>query len=80
MKMPSICFDVIPHKKSNAADDDQQHNYDINDRVFAKITQRDIGGTFPHQVKSGITKGRNGMKNTVPNAFYRSKCRNKAEG
>ena len=40
--MKAVFLQIAPYKKTNAANDDQQHNYDIYHAVIVKSSQRRI--------------------------------------
>ena len=72
--------DIVPYKKADAADDDEQNNYEIDKRVGDIIAEGMIGTKLPHEVKAGIAESGNRMKDPSPDAFADAHAGNKAVG
>ena len=60
---------VIPGQEADAADDDQQHDGHIDDRMAGVAHQGYIGSFLcPHQIKARVAEGGDGMKHRHPYA------------
>ena len=74
----TVSSQITPHKKSDAANDDQQHNHDIYHTVIVKSGQRRILSRIsPHQIKAGITESGNRMENGKTDSLSCSEYRYK---
>ena len=61
--------DVIPGQEADAADDNQGHDREIDDRVVHEGGQGGIGGAAAHQVKAGVAESGDGVEQAVPEAL-----------
>src|SRR5665647_2812709 len=77
--MPFVIFYIFPYNKANATDNDQTDNREIYDKVVGKGCERGIWFNGTHQIESCIAKGRNRMKDAIPNSFCETKYRIKTE-
>ena len=58
---------IGPGHKAQAADDDEQHDDRVDDRVEF-IRRKGAAASRSHNIKAGITKGRNGVEHSIPPA------------
>ena len=81
-KPQSVAANILPGKKSDAANHNQQHHRHIHHRILDEGCQRRIGHLGAHQVKARIAERGNGVKHRQPNApeaLARHKHRHKGQ-
>ena len=68
-QVQTVCTDIVPRQKADAAHDDQQHDNDVDQRVGGIRRQRGVEGIRPPQnIEARITESGNGMENGHPYA------------
>ena len=61
---------VFPYQKTDTADNYQQHNRNVDDRLRRIARDRSKFAAFrPHNIEPGIAERRHGMENRQPNSF-----------
>ena len=71
---------IVPDNESDTACNNQEGYSSYNHPVPLIITKRTILAGVSHQVKAGITKGRNRMKYSIPGTVDQTVLRNKPAG
>ncbi len=57
---------IIPRGESEAAEDDEQHNRDVDHRLRDIGAQGRIGTTAAHEIETAVAESGDGMKKAVP--------------
>ena len=81
MKAQAVFQDVGPDQKADAADEDQQHEGDVDDGVPRPGGERGEGAAeAAHQVEARIAEGGNGMEQAVEYALPRAEDGDEPDG
>ena len=78
--MKTVPAYIIPYNKPDSSNNNQRHYHQIHQPVVIVIHQRAIRTLTPHEIKSRVAKGGNGMENPKINSLKNAVLWNKPNG